>query len=90
MHERLLRALRRVSVLANDIVYPRAAKALAILPDELRSLFQAIFERDQRGVFPRAELERLRLRACTQCGEEHGRVRCPAPTSPGSSSPSGR
>ncbi|CAN5912528.1 hypothetical protein BH11MYX2_BH11MYX2_02470 [soil metagenome] len=72
-----LRALRRLSVLATDIVYPRAAKSLGILPDELRELFRAIFERDQRGVFPRLELERLRLRACTQCGEEHGRLRCP-------------
>ncbi|HEY4059223.1 MAG TPA: hypothetical protein VGM39_21550 [Kofleriaceae bacterium] len=72
-----MRALRRVSVLANDIIYPRAARALAILPDELRELFRAIFERDQRGVFPRAELERLRLRPCTQCGDEHARLRCP-------------
>ncbi|MBL9018590.1 MAG: hypothetical protein JNL83_30670 [Myxococcales bacterium] len=73
-----LRALKRLSVLAADIVYPRAARALATLPDELLAVFRAIFERDQRGVFPRVELERLRLRACSTCGEEHGRVRCPA------------
>lgn len=73
-----LRALKRLSVLAADIVYPRAARALATLPDELLAVFRAIFERDQRGMFPRVELERLRLRACTTCGEEHGRVRCPA------------
>ena len=73
-----LRALKRLSVLAGDIVYPRAARALATLPDELLEVFRAIFERDQRGAFPRALLERLRLRACTTCGEEHGRVRCPA------------
>jgi len=72
------RALRRISVLADGIVYPRAARPLAILPDELLETFRAIFERDQRGVFPRVALERLRLRACTQCGEEHARVRCPA------------
>jgi len=72
------RALRRVSVLGDGIIYPRAARPLAILPDELVELFRAIFERDQRGVFPRVALERLRLRACTQCGEEHARVRCPA------------
>jgi hypothetical protein len=72
-----MRAMRRVSVLAKDIVYPRAAKSLGILPDDLRELFLRIFERDQRGVFPRVELERLRLRACAQCGEEHARVRCP-------------
>ena len=73
-----LRALKRLSVLAADVLYPRAARPVAILPEELVAVFRAIFERDQRGVFPRVELERLHLRACTACGEEHGRVRCPA------------
>lgn len=73
-----LRAMKRVSVYSPDIVYPRAARSLAILPDELGELFRTIFERDRRGVFPRTALERLRLRACTTCGEEHARVRCPA------------
>jgi hypothetical protein len=72
------RALRRLSVLAADVTYPRAARPLAILPDDLLDALRAIFERDRRGVFPRALLERLRLRACTTCGEEHARVRCPA------------
>ena len=71
------RALRRISIYAPDVVYPRAARPLAILPDELAAAFRAIFERDQRA-FPRVELERLRLRRCSTCGEEHGRVRCPA------------
>lgn len=75
-----LRALRRLWVLAKDIVYPRAARPVGVLPDELVEVFRAVFERDQRGVFPRAELERLRLRRCSTCGEEHGRVRCPACT----------
>lgn len=73
-----VRALRRHSVLAPDVVYPRAARPLAILPDDLLDTFRAIFERDVRGMFPRAALERLRLTACTACGEEHARVRCPA------------
>jgi hypothetical protein len=72
-----LRALRRLSVFAADIIYPRAARALAILPDELTAAFRAIFERDVRS-FPRLELERLRLRRCSTCNEEHGRLRCPA------------
>lgn len=72
----LLRGLRRLSVFAADIVYPRAARPLAILPDELTEVFRAVFERDQR-VVPRTALERLRLRACSTCGDEHGRVRCP-------------
>jgi hypothetical protein len=72
------RAVRRLSVLADDIVYPRAARPPQILPDELLATFREIFEHDTRGVFPRAALERLRLRRCGTCGEEHARVRCPA------------
>jgi hypothetical protein len=72
------RALRRHSVLATDVTYPRAARPLAILPDDALDAFRKIFECDQRGVFPRAALERLQLRACATCGEEHARVRCPS------------
>ena len=71
------RALRRISVLADGIVYPRAARSPAILPNELVATFRAIFEADERGVFPRGQLERLRLRACAKCGEQHARARCP-------------
>lgn len=73
----LLRAVRRLSVFAADMVYPRAARPLAILPDELTEALRAVFDRDQRGVFPRIALERLRLRACSTCGDEHGRMKCP-------------
>lgn len=72
------RALRRLSVLGADIVYPRTARPIAILPDELVEKLRAIFERDVRGVFPRSALERLRLRRCSTCNEEHARPRCPA------------
>ncbi|MGE5182085.1 MAG: hypothetical protein ACM31C_08485 [Acidobacteriota bacterium] len=72
------RALRRLSVLGDAIVYPRAARPPTILPNELVATLRAIFERDERGVFPRAQLERLHLRACPRCGEEHARARCPA------------
>ena len=72
------RALRRLSVLADEVVYPRAARPLPILPDDLLATFRAMFEQDTRGGFPRTLLERLRLRRCSTCGEEHARVRCPA------------
>jgi len=72
------RVVQRISVYASDVVYPRAARPLAIVPDELHDAFRAIFERDHRGSFPRGLLERLRLRRCDACGEEHGRLRCPA------------
>ncbi len=71
------RARRRLSVLGDGIVCPRAARPIATLPDELVAAFRAIFERDVRGTFPRAQLERLHLRACPACGEEHGVVCCP-------------
>jgi hypothetical protein len=72
------RTLQRISVYASDVVYPRAARPLAIVPDELGDAFRAIFERDHRGRFPRELLERLRLRRCSTCDAEHGRLRCPA------------
>ncbi len=72
------RAQRRLSVLGADITYPRSARPIAILPDELVAVLRAIFERDVRGAFPRVELERLPLRACTTCNELHARSSCPA------------
>ena len=72
------RPARRLSVLGDAIVYPRAARPLAILPDELLGAFRNIFERDQRGAFPRVQLERLQLRPCATCGDEHARLRCPS------------
>jgi len=72
------RALRRLSVLASDVVYPRAARPLQILPDDLLAVFRDWFERDVRGEFPRSALERLRLQRCSSCSDEHARVRCPS------------
>jgi hypothetical protein len=72
------RALLRASVLRADVVYPRAARPLATLGDDVLEVFRGIFERDNRGVFPRALLESLRLLRCPACGEEHARSRCPS------------
>lgn len=72
------RPARRLSVLGADIIYPRAARPLEILPDDLLAVLRGIFERDVRGVFPRAQLERLQLRSCATCGDEHARLRCPS------------
>jgi hypothetical protein len=65
-------------VLGADIVYPRAARPLEILPDDFLAVLRGIFERDVRGVFPRVQLERLQLRPCATCGDEHARLRCPS------------
>ena len=72
-----MRPAHRLSVLGANVVYPRAARPLAMLPDQLLAVFRGIFEQDRRGEFPRDELERLRFRACSRCGAEHASVRCP-------------
>jgi hypothetical protein len=72
------RALQRASVFGLDVTYPRAARPLATLPDDVLDVFRDIFERDRRGVFPRGLLAHLHLRKCQACGDEHARVRCPA------------
>jgi tRNA A-37 threonylcarbamoyl transferase component Bud32 len=72
------RGLRRLSALGPDVVYPRAARPVATLPDELVDAFRAIFERDVRGAFPGDLLARLHVTRCAACGEDHARVRCPA------------
>lgn len=77
-HTASIRALRRISALDPEVTYPRAARPLATLPDDLLSLFRDIFENDLRGPVLRDALARLRLRRCSTCGEEHARVRCPA------------
>jgi hypothetical protein len=71
------RAARRLSVLGSGITFPRSARPIATLPDELVGALRAIFERDVRGTFPRTLLESLRLRACATCGESHARSVCP-------------
>ncbi|HEY0192333.1 MAG TPA: hypothetical protein VGC42_14535, partial [Kofleriaceae bacterium] len=71
------RVVQRISVYAAGVTYPRAARPLAIIPDELTGVFRGIFERDERGVFPRRAVEAVTLRRCPQCGDEHARRRCP-------------
>ncbi|HEX4420307.1 MAG TPA: hypothetical protein VH165_20465 [Kofleriaceae bacterium] len=72
------RTLQRITVYASDVIYPRAARPLATVPDELGHVFRAIFERDERGGFPRGALAQLRFVRCARCGDEHARIRCPA------------
>jgi hypothetical protein len=49
-----------------------------VLPDELLAYFERVFERDERGVFPAALLEKLRFVECSRCGVEHARAACPS------------
>ena len=43
------RVVQRITVYARDVIYPRAARPLAIVPDELGDAFRTNFERDRRG-----------------------------------------
>ncbi len=70
------RALRGLSIFDADVVAPRAALPIAVLPDELTGVFHAIFSRGARGPFPVARLDDLRWRRCA-CGADHARTSCP-------------
>jgi hypothetical protein len=55
------RSLRRISVFHPDVKYPRHAVPLDELTRAQRDVFQAIFERDARGIFPLDVLDPLRV-----------------------------
>lgn len=71
------RPLRRVTVFHPEVKYPKPAQPLSVLPDDVGDRFRQVFERDQRGAFPRRLLEDLRWNRCGACGTEHGRPACP-------------
>jgi hypothetical protein len=70
------RALHRISIFDPDVLYPKASVPWQVLPDELIEHLREVFERDRRGRFPAALLDRLRFRRCS-CGAEHARTSCP-------------
>ena len=71
------RPLHRLTVFDPNVIYPKPAVPYGVLPDELLQQFHQVFERDQRGTFPRPLLEKLRWTTCTSCGKEHARPTCP-------------
>ncbi len=78
------RPLHRVSVFHSDVRYPKPAMPLRSLSDDLLHQLERIFVKDERGIFPRALIERMRWTMCDACGAEHARDACPvcAKTSP--------
>ncbi|MBI2571059.1 MAG: hypothetical protein HYV63_28980 [Candidatus Schekmanbacteria bacterium] len=74
-HTLLRRAEAGHSVLRPDVTLPKAALHYRVLPDELLSRFEAIFDRGERSRFPESLLE-LVWRTC-RCGLEHARAACP-------------
>jgi hypothetical protein len=71
------RPLRRVTVFDPEVRYPKPALHYSLLPDDLLQQFHAVFQKDQRGVFPVALLNSLRWTRCGGCGAEHARAQCP-------------
>lgn len=71
------RSLHRITVFHPEVRYPKPAIPYQVLPDELLHYFQQVFERDQRGEFPRSMLDNLHWTQCSTCGREYARDRCP-------------
>jgi hypothetical protein len=72
------RPLHRITVFHPDVRYPKPALPREVLPDDLLHELALRFERDRRGVFPRALVAALRFTRCDACGLEHARPLCPA------------
>lgn len=72
------RALLRITVFDDHVIYPQSARALRVLPDDLLDYFLKVFKKDFRGIFPKGYLENLRWTKCTKCGLYHARGSCPS------------
>lgn len=77
-----LRPLRRITVFHPEVLYPKPAVHFRVLSDDLLQYFHRVFERDERGIFPRSFLESLEWRTCS-CGTIHARSVCPVCKTPG-------
>lgn len=71
------RVLGRVTVMDDEVIYPKPALPLGVLPDELLGYMREVYEKDAREVFPEKYLDDLRWTNCTQCGLAHARATCP-------------
>lgn len=76
----LRRAEAGLSVLSSDVKRPKAAADPRVLPDPLRNVFEACFERGARPVFDPVLVTPW---AACRCGVEHARPVCPACASRG-------
>lgn len=77
------RVLSRLTVLNPEVIYPKPAMALSMLPDEFVGYLQEVFEKDKREFFPLKFLDGLRFTTCMTCGSVHARKVCPSCMSPG-------
>lgn len=71
------RPLHRITIFDPQVKYPKAGINWKTLPDDLLQEFHRIFEKDERGTFPVALLERIRWTTCVACNTRHARGICP-------------
>jgi len=71
------RSLHRITVFHPDVKYPKPATHFDVLPDDLLEQLRLIFEKDERGIFPKNLIENIRWTKCVVCGAEHARNICP-------------
>ncbi len=74
------RSLKRVTIFNPEVKCPKSSRPYHILPDTLLEHFRRTFEKDERGIPPRALIENLRFTTCTKCGAVHARTSCPSCT----------
>ncbi|MGE5660156.1 MAG: hypothetical protein ACM37W_26500 [Actinomycetota bacterium] len=71
------RCLQGITIFHPEVIYPKPAIPYKVLPDELLHYFYQVFEKDERGQFPRQLLDNLQWTQCPQCRREHARSICP-------------
>ena len=72
----LHRAEARCSIFDDAVLYPKGAIPTSVLPDPLIEWLTGLFERGERGRFPK-DLLRFRWVRCS-CGCTHARQQCPS------------
>lgn len=70
------RPLRGISIFHPEVVYPKPANPLNILPDDFLDHLHGTFEKGKRGEFPLMLLSTKFIK-CSNCGYEHARGVCP-------------
>lgn len=77
------RVLQRVTLFNPDVVYPKPALSLNLLPDALLDHFHKVYEKDLRVPFPKNLLEEMNWKTCNKCALVHARGKCPECAAPG-------
>lgn len=74
-----LRPMYRISVYHKDVIYPKFAPPIEILPDDLNNHFYNIFQssNNKSKLFPEKLLNNIVWNKCLTCGIEYSKSVCP-------------